>query len=101
PHPFVNGAAKSSLATEPALATAPGGSPVGTYAITIGGAVDPDYVIDYTAGTLTVNPAELTLVADDQTKTYGDANPALTFYDDGAHPFVNGDSKSSLTTQPT
>ena len=48
--------------------------------------------------TLTVNPAVLTITADNQTKTLGTANPALTLSYSG---FVNGDDATSLSTQPT
>ena len=69
-----------------------------TYAITASGAVDPDYTISYVGGTLTVTPAALTITADNQTKVYGAALPALTASYSG---FVNGDTSASLTTQPT
>ena len=45
-----------------------------------------------------VAPASLTITADDQTSTYGDAYPTLTASYSG---FVNGDTAASLTTQPT
>src|SRR5208337_3073413 len=68
------------------------------YAITASGAVDTDYSISYLAGTLTITPAALTIMADNQTKPYGAAVAALTASYIG---FVNGDSSSNLTTQPT
>src|SRR5206468_638296 len=61
----------------PPLATVPATSPAGTYAITLGGAHDADYVIRYTPGTLTITPAALTITADSKTRVYGAANPAL------------------------
>ena len=48
--------------------------------------------------TLTVNKTPLTITADDKTKTAGQANPSLTVSYSG---FVNGESSSVLTTQPT
>ncbi len=57
-----------------------------------------NYTITYANGTLTVNPAALTITANSQTKVYGQANPALTV---GYSGFVNGDTSSNLTTQPT
>ncbi|MBI5875042.1 MAG: MBG-2 domain-containing protein [Deltaproteobacteria bacterium] len=56
---------------------------VGTYAITPSAAVFSvgsagNYTITYNNGALTVTPAALTITADNQTKVYGDANPALT-----------------------
>jgi filamentous hemagglutinin family protein len=50
------------------------------------------------ANTLTVNPAPLTITANDQTKVYGAALPTLTASFTG---FVNGDTTASLTTDPT
>src|SRR5207245_1410706 len=41
----------------------------------------------------TVNPAPLTVTADNKTKVYGQANPAFTASYSG---FVNGDTASSL-----
>jgi hypothetical protein len=49
------------------------------------------------AGTLIVNPAPLTITADNKTSTYGSALPALTASYGG---FLNGDTSASLTTQP-
>ena len=46
---------------------------------------------------LSVTPAPLTITADNKTKVAGAANPPLTFTPTG---FVNGDTASSLTTQP-
>ena len=57
-----------------------------------------NYTITYVNGTLTVNPATLTITANSQNKVYGQANPTLTVSYAG---FVNGDTSSSLTTQPT
>lgn len=48
--------------------------------------------------TLTVTPAPLTITANNQSKTYGSANPALTVSYNG---FVNGDTPASLTTPPS
>ena len=95
---FVNGDASSNLTTQPILSTiATAASPVGTYPITASGAVDPDYSISYVPGSTSVTPAPLTIKADDKSKTAGSANPPLTFTPTG---FVNGDTASSLTTQP-
>ena len=44
------------------------------------------------------SPAPLTITANNQSKTYGAAVPALTASYTG---FVNGDTSASLTTQPT
>jgi hypothetical protein len=96
---FVNGDTATSLAI-PALVTtaATTSSPVGTYPITASGAVSANYTISYVTGTLAVTRAVLTVTADNQTKTYGAANPVLTVTCLG---FVNGDTAASLTVQPT
>jgi hypothetical protein len=98
---LVNGDTAASLTTPPTLSTTAtasshvSGNP---YAITAGGAVDPDYAISYAPGTLTITPVPLTITANNQTKTYGGPMPALTASYSG---FVNGDTATSLTTAPT
>src|SRR6202030_741966 len=57
-----------------------------------------NYTIGYVSGTLTVTPAALIVTANNQTKAYGAANPALTVSYGG---FVNGDTAASLTTPAT
>ena len=47
--------------------------------------------------TIVVNPAPLTITANNQTKVYGAALPSLTYTAAG---FVNGDTSASLATQP-
>ena len=96
---FVNGDTAASLTTPPAVTTTgTASSAVGTYPITASGAVDANYTISYVAGTLTVNPAGLTITANNQSKAYGAALPGLTVSYSG---FVNGDTAASLTTPPT
>ncbi len=46
----------SRAATAPRLSTVPATSPAGTYAITMGAVDDPDYVITYVYGRLTIMP---------------------------------------------
>ena len=93
---LVNGDTAESLTTMPNLSTpATAASQVGGYAITAGGAVDPNYTISYASATLTVTPAPLTIAATNQTKLYGASLPALTASYSG---FVNGDTAASLTT---
>ncbi|KAF2340448.1 MBG domain-containing protein, partial [Flavobacterium nitrogenifigens] len=58
------------------------------------GAAAPNYAITYADGTMSVTAASLTVTADDKSKTYGSANPALTVSYTG---FVNGDTEASLT----
>jgi len=87
---FVNGDNSSSLATAPTLSTtATSGSAAGTYPITPSGAVDQNYNITYTPGTLTINPASLLVTANAETKKFGDPDPTLTYAVSG---YVNGDN---------
>ncbi|MHB8286055.1 MAG: beta strand repeat-containing protein, partial [Caulobacteraceae bacterium] len=98
---FVNGDTAASLSTAPTntttatVASHVAGNP---YAINVSGAVDSDYTISYVAGALTVTPAALTITADNQSKVYGAAVPALT---DSYSGFVNGDTAASLSNQAT
>jgi hypothetical protein len=96
---FVNGDSAAKLTTQPALSTTAtsashvSGNP---YTITASNAADADYTISYVSGTLSVTPATLTITADNKTKLYGAALPALTASYSG---FVNGDTAAKLTTQ--
>ncbi|WP_245235135.1 MBG domain-containing protein, partial [Pedobacter borealis] len=84
----MNGDTNTSLTAQPTVGTtAVTGSSVGTYPITASGAASSNYSISYTAGTLTVTQAALTITADNQSKVYGAANPTLTVTYAG---FVNG-----------
>src|SRR5207248_7936102 len=75
--------------TPPSLSTtATATSHVGSYAITVNGAVDSDYIINFVDGTLTINPATLTIVANDQSMMYGGSFHSMTLSYSG---FVNGD----------
>ncbi len=61
---FVNGDTAVSLTTPPRFSTtATTTSPVGTYTITAGGAVDSNYAITYVPGTLTINQDATTTTA--------------------------------------
>ena len=94
-----------TLSSTGAAATATvAGSP---YVIVIGGALGSglaNYDIEYVNGALEVDPAELTITAADQTKTYGD-----TFTFDTASPsddfdvvgLVNTDTVTSVTLSST
>ncbi|MGY5776270.1 MBG domain-containing protein [Rhizobium sp. LEGMi135b] len=71
-------------------------SNVGAYAITQGSLANANYAISYTGANLTVNPRALTVTADGVSKTYGDANPTLTY---AASGLVNNDTLfGSLST---
>ena len=91
---LVNGDTAASLDAPLSLATtATSASGAGAYPITAAGAADANYLISFTPGTLTVNPASLTIRADDKTKAAGKANPLLTATYTG---FVNGDTAAAL-----
>ena len=70
-------------------------SNVGSYAITAGGSVistaGQAYRLIQTPAALTVTQRAITVTADARSRTYGDANPALT-YQVGGSGLVNGDS---------
>ena len=68
------------------------------YTSTCSGAVDTNYTINYVPGVVTVNPAPLTITAASEQVTYGATVPAIIPQYSG---FVNGDSASSLSSQPT
>ena len=74
-------------------------SNVGGYSITQGSlAAGSNYSVTYTAGTLSITARPLTITADDLSRLYGDANPALT-YTVGGGGLINGDTLSGgLTT---
>lgn len=93
---FVNGDTSMSLTTQPTLsATATAASGVGSYPITISGAVDANYSITYVQGTLMVTTAPLTITAPSVSRQYGQTNPSLNNVTYSG--FVNGDNSSSLT----
>ena len=56
------------------------GENVGSYAIGQGGlAADANYTLSFTGGDLTITPATLSVTAEAQTKTYGSADPSLSY----------------------
>lgn len=96
---FVSGENEASLATQPtASTTAVVASPVGLYPINVAGGVSSNYNFIYVAGTLSVNKAALTVTANNASKAYGAANPALNVAYTG---FVLGETAANLTTQST
>lgn len=59
-------------------------SDVGKYSISVSNGKTKNYYFEkYIPGILTVTPAQLTINADTKFKTYGDANPVLTYYSSG------------------
>ncbi|MFN7929667.1 MAG: MBG domain-containing protein, partial [Blastocatellia bacterium] len=97
---FVNGDTAQALSGEAALTTtASASSAVGSYPITAatGTLAATNYDFNFAGGTLTIGQATLTVTADNKSRVYGTANPALTVQYSG---FVNNDNASSLTGAP-
>lgn len=99
---FGEGQGTNILSGSPLLTTiAETNTPVGTYVITASqgtlSVADTNYNLVFSNGTLTVTQAVLTVKADDQTRTYGDTNPPLTFTFSG---FVNADGTNILSGSP-
>ena len=98
---FVNGDAQGVLTGSPSLTTTEtASSPVGAYAITAaaGTLSAANYSFTFVSGTLTINPAVLTVTAQNASKPYGAANPVLTAAYTG---FTNGDNTAVLTGSPS
>lgn len=92
---FTNGDSPASLTTPASLTcSANTASPAGAYTITPSGAAYTNYTISYVTGTLTIGTATLTVTANNQTKAFGAALPALTASYSG---WVNGDNTNNLT----
>lgn len=92
---FVLGQDASVIDTGPTYGTtAVAATDVGSYAITGSGGGDTNYSFTYVPATLTVNPAALTITADNQSRDYGDANPVLSVTYAG---FKNSDSESVVS----
>jgi gliding motility-associated-like protein len=95
---FVNSETSAVLDAIPTATTsADASSNVGTYSIIPSGGSDNNYSYSYVNGTLTIDKAQLTVTADDQTRHYGDANPTLTLSYSG---FVNDDTESVIDVNP-
>jgi hypothetical protein len=97
---LLNGDAVSTvtLTSTGALATAGvAGSPYVINATNATGGGLGNYTISYQPGILTVNPAALTLTADDKTRMYGLTNPVLTASYSG---FVNSEDTNALSGSP-
>jgi len=93
---FVNGDTSASLTTRPTCTSvATAASPVGSYANTCSGASDPNYTIDYVAGSQHVEAASVTVQASSATMVYGGSPPAITPTVTG---LVNGQGVSVLGT---
>jgi hypothetical protein len=90
----LGGAATAHFAT----ATAANNKPVTVAGFTIGGADSTNYSLTQPTLSASIIPVTLSVTADNQTRVYGAANPALTATITG---FVNGENQASaLTGQP-
>ncbi|MCZ4499094.1 MAG: hypothetical protein JWQ74_1647 [Marmoricola sp.] len=67
-----------SLSTSPTCSVPGTHKNVGTYPIVCSGGSSGDYVLSYVAGTLTITKAPVQISADNKSKTFGAADPALT-----------------------
>ncbi|WP_205510691.1 MBG domain-containing protein [Longitalea arenae] len=77
---FVGSESASALTTEPTASTAATAtSGVGTYALVPANGVAANYNFIYVNGTLTVNQRAITVTVDTKSKTYGEADPVLTY----------------------
>lgn len=96
---FVNGEDSSVLDAQPVASTvAVSDSDVGNYPITLSGGTDNNYHFIFSAGTLTITKAILTITAVSQTRFYGTANGPLQLTFTG---FADGENAAVLNVQPT
>jgi filamentous hemagglutinin family protein len=91
---FINGDTSAVVSGLNLSSAATSASNVGTYSITGSGASASNYNISYTPGTLTINPASLTITANNASRTYGTNNPAFSASYSG---FVNGDTSAVVS----
>jgi hypothetical protein len=71
---------------------------VGTYEIVVKQGSVSNYNVTYVKGTLTIEPAPLTIKAGTYTKKQGDPMPEFAVSYEG---FVNGETETVLTKQPS
>lgn len=94
---FRNGDTETSLAVRPsAYTTAKVMSGVGTYPIYVNGASSQNYDIQYTNGTLTIQPAKLWIVVNNYSRKYGESNPQFEVQYRG----FKGTDDESVLSQP-
>ncbi len=94
---FLNGDNAGTITQPTPGTTATTTSPVGTYPINLTGGSAVNYSIILQPGVLTINKAQLTVTANNQSRVYGAANPPLTFVYAG---FVNGENASVIDSAP-
>jgi len=77
---FVNGETAAALGGSLSYGgTSQGATNAGGYTIIPFGQISSNYSINYTNGTLTINPLGVTVTANPQTKVYGTSDPVLTY----------------------
>ena len=93
-----NGETQPAWKSEPSITTtATSASKVGTYPITIGNADAKNYQLTINNGMLSIIKAELTVKADNKSRTYGEANPDFTLSYTG---LKNNETVPEWETQP-
>ncbi len=91
---FIDGDDSNALIGTLAFSTtATASSDTGTYPIQVSGIRSTKYAISFVDGTFTVNKTPLTATANNQSRAYGQTNPALTVSYSG---FVNGDNAAMI-----
>lgn len=95
---FVNNEDVSVITTQPSFSTqSDKTSDVGTYSLTLYGAVAANYAISYESGVLIITQRDLIVIAEDKSREYGDTNPQFTFVYQG---FAGDDGESVLLSKP-
>ena len=95
---FLTGETEAVLDIKPIAGTqASSNSPVGNYEITLTTGSDINYDIQHVKGLLTITKATLIAAADDQVRSYGEANPNFTISYTG---FIPGDDASLIDNPP-
>lgn len=80
------------------MCSATSSSGAGTYPIVVSSGTVANYNVSYVNGTLTINPAPLTISTGNYTRTVDEANPTFEISYEG---FKRGETATVLTKQPT
>ncbi len=94
------GSDNASIIDTPPIATTSAGqyANAGSYAITVTGGADNNYLVTPVNGTLTISQAGIIVTANNQSKTYGAPIPSLTLTYSG---FLGTDNSSVIDTPPS
>jgi sugar lactone lactonase YvrE len=97
---FLNGDTSVVLTKQPTCTTAytTTSAVVSSPATSCSGAAAANYTFSYVNGSVTINPASVTITASSPAVIYGSAVPTIT---PGFSGFLNGDTSVVLTKQPT